>query len=211
MQRAARQIIKWGQRHSTDFPWRHPPSPYHSAVAEILLIRTPPDQALPVYREFIRCYPSVEELNMVSQAEIAEAISSLGLRWRAERLSSMAEHIVEERGGEFPRTVEELQEVPGIGFYGASAIVLFAYRERAFLVDANTVRFIERYYGRSFSGEARRNKELMAVMDKLTPDDPESAIAFAEGFLDFMREVCRPVNPSCEDCQLAPHCLHFEG
>ncbi len=128
MDEVAQQIIQWGKEHSADFPWRHPKTPYESAVAEILLIRTPPHQVLPVYREF--------------------------------------------------------------------------------LVDANSVRFIERYYCRTFSGEARRNKQLIAAMDELTSDNPTTAIAFAEGFLDFMRDVCRPVNPLCNECCLSNSCRH---
>ena len=208
MDEVAQQIIQWGKEHCADFPWRHPETPYESAVAEILLIRTPPEQILPVYQALLDDYPTVARLNEASQQEIFHRIESLGLRWRAERLGAMAQYIVEVRGGEFPRTLEGLQDVPGIGFYAASAIMLFAYRKRAFLVDANSVRFIERYYCRTFSGEARRNKQLIAAMDELTPDNPATAIAFAEGFLDFMRDVCRPVNPLCNECCLSDGCRH---
>jgi A/G-specific adenine glycosylase len=204
--RAATRIIEWGRSHSDDFPWREPRSAYASAVAEIMLIRTPPEQVLPVYERFLSKYPDVATLAQAEVGDIAALIKPLGLRWRAERLSSMARHICQERGGSFPDTQEELEGVPGIGPYAAAAVLLFYYGRRGVLVDANSVRLIERYSGRAFSGEARRNKELIGLMDQLTPDDHAAARCFANGFLDFMRRMCSPAQPACDECFLSSEC-----
>lgn len=206
--RVAEQIIEWGNENRRDFPWRSPETPYESALAEILLIRTPPEQVLPVYDRFLERYPGVEALANATQEDIQSLIESLGLRWRSERLHAMARYVVDECGGTFPSTFEGLQDVPGLGHYSASAVMLFYYHRRAFLVDSNSVRFIERYLGCQFAGEARRSKDLMTLMDALTPSENEAAVRFAGGFLDFMREVCRPSQPLCHECVVRRDCQH---
>jgi len=40
-----------------------------------------------------------------------------------------AKHIVQDLGGIFPGTVEELQKVPGIGSYTAGAIASIAFKQ----------------------------------------------------------------------------------
>lgn len=191
------------------FPWRCPPSAYASAVAEILLIRTPPEQVLPVYRQFMRQYRCVTALYKADISEVASLIMPLGLRWRAESLTRMAAFVVEELAGKYPNTFRELQHVPGIGPYVASAVLLFYYRKRAVLVDANSVRFIHRYFGHVYSGEARRNRALIARMDALTPHDESEAVCFGESFLDFMRDVCRSSLPLCYTCPLNVNCAYY--
>ena len=176
-----------------------------------MLIRTPPEQALPVYECFLRTYPDVQALCAATVSDVHSVIGSLGLRWRAERLVSMGTYIVEECGGCFPDSAQALERVPGIGPYAAAAIMLFYYRRRGVLVDSNSVRFVQRYYGRSFPGEARRNREVIRIMDELTPRTGAAAVAFASGFLDLMRTVCRPGTPVCGECPVADSCHHQQG
>lgn len=207
----ATRMMDWGKENCDEFPWRDSASPYESAVAEIMLIRTPPEQVLPVYREFLDRFPTVQELYEASEKEIGSVIEPLGLTWRAKRLKNLANHIVEERNGEFPVDQDELEEIPGVGPYAAATIRIFYYEKRGIMVDSNTVRFFERYFGKEYKGESRRDQALFDDMARLTPRDESKIRHFGSSFIDFMRKVCKPdpSGPDCKKCFLNSGCEFY--
>ena len=199
-------LIKWGKKNCDDFPWRKPTSLFEAAVAEIMLIRTPAEQVLPVYKFFLKKYNSAKKLAGVSEDEIRKDIESLGLRWRASKLKKMAIFITGNSNNQSPDNLNELLEIPGIGNYTASAILTFYHRKRALLIDSNTVRFIERYFNKDFGKEARRNKNLKESIDMIIPADDERAVKFNESLLDFMRKICVVGTPDCSLCFIKKYC-----
>ena len=206
-----KRLIEWGYENRDDFPWRNPDSLYESIVAEIMLIRTPAEQVLPVYLEFLNKYPDAESLYLISIDKIEEEINELGLKWRAKRLKEMARYfVIHDITDKINLSIHELKKIPGVGDYTASAVITYLYNKRAVPVDSNTVRFIERFYDKNFSGEARRNSDLYNIIDNLIPDKDKDAVIFNESFLDFMRKVCQPKNPKCKGCPLRDICLYPE-
>ena len=53
------KILKYLYTFHCDFPWRHKISPYRIMIAEFMLQRTRAEQVEPVYKQFIKRYPSV--------------------------------------------------------------------------------------------------------------------------------------------------------
>ncbi len=205
------RLIKWGLENKDEFPWRTPDSLYESVLAEIMLIRTPAKQVLPVYLKFLNKYPNAESLFSTSIEKIKVEIDELGLKWRAERIKNMAQYfIINNISDKMNLSIEELKKIPGIGNYSASAVMTYFYNKRAVPIDSNTVRFIERFYGRTFSGEARRNSDLYKIINNLIPNKDKNAVIFNESFLDFMRKVCQPRNPECKNCPLRDICSYPE-
>jgi len=202
-------LIEWGEGNTDDFPWRDPSSLYKIIVAEIMLIRTPPEQVLPVYQCFLENFPDESRLNNAEFSIIENLIEPLGLNWRAERLKKMAEYLVDYPGLENP-SVKKLKNIPGVGNYAASAILIYYYEMRALPIDSNTVRFMSRVYDKNFSGEARRKKELKSMMNELVPEENHKSVKFNEAFLDFMRKICTPRAPNCGECNISKFCLYDE-
>ena len=204
-----KKLIEWGENNTDNFPWRKPENLYELIVAEIMLIRTPPEQVLPVYRAFLKKYPNENKLSRENIEMIEDSIKKLGLAWRAERLKKMALFISEhELSNEI--NIKELKKIPGVGDYTAAAILIYFFKKRAVPVDSNTVRFFERVYNKEFQGEARRSKDLKQMMDKLIPEEVEKSLKFNEAFLDFMRKICKPENKCCKKCILADICMHVK-
>ncbi len=205
------ELIKWGKENIDNFPWREPESLYELVVAEIMLIRTPPEQVLPVYNNFLKKYPDEKSLAREKLIIIEKRIRSLGLKWRADRLKSMATFLCEHKLFE-DADINKIKKIPGVGDYTGAAILIYFYNKRAVPVDSNTVRFFERVYDQDFSGEARRNKNLRMMMDRLVPEKEKASVEFNEAFLDFMRKVCTPEKPLCNECALAEVdiCIYYE-
>jgi A/G-specific adenine glycosylase len=119
------------------FPWRETDDPYRILVSEIMLQQTQTHRVLPKYSSFLELFPTAGALAAAPLREVLLAWQGLGYNRRAKYLKDCAEVIVNERGGTFPRTPEELKELPGIGTYTAGAVAAFAFGHPVAFVETN--------------------------------------------------------------------------
>lgn len=79
-------------------------------------------------------------------AEIQRFIREVGLSGqKAKSLRRMSEILIEKHGGEVPRTLEELEELPGVGHKTASVVLNQAFGIPAFPVDTHIHRLAARW------------------------------------------------------------------
>src|SRR6478735_3963634 len=144
--RFRQRLLTWYGRHGRDLPWRKTDDPYHILVSEIMLQQTQVDRVLPKYHEWLDKYPSLEALAEAPVAEVAETWRPLGYNIRPRRLHSIARESVEKYGGTLPSDPETLLSFKGIGQYTAGAILSFAFRKRAAILDTNVARVLYRVF-----------------------------------------------------------------
>lgn len=85
-------------------------------------------------------------LAQLEVAEIQSFIREVGLSGqKAKSLRRMSEILVEKHGGEVPRTLEELEELPGVGHKTASVVLNQAFGIPAFPVDTHIHRLAARW------------------------------------------------------------------
>lgn len=201
-------LLQWGKEHYKHFPWREPDQLWHGLVAEILLQRTKARNVIPVYETFIQRFPTPESLAQASVADVESIIYPLGLRWRAPLIKSLGEYLVQ-TGNDIPRSYEQLLELPGVGAYVAAAWLGFHGNDsqhKSVIIDANVVRWICRLVDQPMNGETRRKRWLIALTEKLTPENNNKDYNYA--VLDFTMEICGLV-PKCTECPLGTHlCLY---
>jgi A/G-specific adenine glycosylase len=120
-----------------DLPWRTTSNPYHIAVSELMLQQTQVPRVIEKYKLFIKTFPTVRALARAPLSDVLILWSGLGYNRRAKFLHAMAKNIVEEQKGVFPRSIDELQQLPGIGPYTARAIAAFAYNTPSSFIETN--------------------------------------------------------------------------
>jgi len=125
------------QYHPRRFPWRETFNPYHILVSEVMLQQTQADRALTKYQEFIATFPSFQSLADASFDRILNIWQGLGYNRRARALKTIAEQVIAENNGVLPDSVEQLQQLPGIGPYTAAAICAFAFNQPVVLIETN--------------------------------------------------------------------------
>jgi len=205
-----RELIKWWRAHGRRYPWRETRDPYKIIVAEIMLQRTKADQVLPVYRDFLEKFPTIHHLVRAAPEEIEEFFKRLGLRWRADKIRKMADFVVREYNGRFPRSKEMLMKIPGVGDYISSALLSFAYGLPYVVVDSNVCRIIQRVFGIKARGEARRDKRFHELAREMLPENEDSRLLnFA--LIDFAALVCKPRRPLCSSCPIRNLCSYYSG
>lgn len=100
--RFQQRLLKWYGEHGRDLPWRKTSDPYHILVSEVMLQQTQVDRVIPKYQEFLKRYPSFEDLAEAPVADVKKTWYPLGYNVRPERLHGIACETMERYGGSFP-------------------------------------------------------------------------------------------------------------
>jgi A/G-specific adenine glycosylase len=196
-------------RFQRSFPWRDTRNPYALLLAEVLLHRTRANQVVDIYRRLLSTYPDIGSLADADLADLTGLLRSAGLRWRVVLLLRAAEVIREKYNGAVPLERAELESIPGIGHYIASAIRCFAFQEPDAIIDTNTVRVLARVFGLPISDSLRRNREFHGLAEKVL--DPEHPREYNFALLDLAASICLPRNPLCSECPIQPYCSYGGG
>ena len=121
-----------------NLPWRKTRNPYRVLVSEVMLQQTQVSRVVPLYRTFLKKFPSLRALARAELAEVLTAWQGLGYNRRAKMLLEAAQILVAERhGGVVPRDPSLLETLPGIGRYSARAVSVFAFNEEYVFVETN--------------------------------------------------------------------------
>lgn len=197
-------ILSWFREHGRVLPWRQTRDPYAIWLSEIILQQTRIEQGLPYWERFMRRWPTVEELAAASEDEVLREWQGLGYYSRARNLHTAAKQIVEVGG--FPRTLEGIKQLKGVGDYTAAAIGSIAFDIPAAVVDGNVYRVLARHYGINTPiNTTEGKKEFAALAQSLLP--AKQASAFNQAMMDFGAIQCTPSTPQCPSCPLAETCI----
>ena len=202
-----RRLLSWFPAYGRSFPWREPGrTPYEVVVAEILLQRTTAVGVARSYSGFVDCYPSWASLAQAPPESLEDALRSLGLwRRKAQAFQHLAQSI-EMNGGVVPGTRKELERLPGIGPYTASAVLAIVYGRAEPLLDVNMARLLRRFLGSSDGAEAKPKRTLRALALRLVNSKRRLEVNWA--VLDFGALVCRARSPQCPECMLRARCQY---
>ncbi len=198
-------LLPWFAEHARDLPWRRNRTAYRVLVSELMLQQSRVEQVLPFYRAFLRRYPSLRALALASRRDVLKAWEGLGYYARARRLHDLARRLVRERGGRFPRTVEGLAALPGLGPYTAAAVGSLAFGLDAAVVDGNVTRVLARVFRvDELPGSAAGRRRFEALANALML--PGRAGQVNEAWMELGALVCTPRAPSCPACPLRRVC-----
>ncbi|NLF40732.1 MarR family transcriptional regulator [bacterium] len=132
-----RLIRDYYKEHGRDLPWRRTADPYHIFVSEVMLQQTQAPRVAAKFPRFIQAFPTVESLAGASTHDVLAAWQGMGYNRRALALKKSAAAIVGRHAGRIPRTVEELDALPGIGHATACSIAAFAFNEPVVFIETN--------------------------------------------------------------------------
>lgn len=196
-------MLDWYARHGRDLPWRRTRDPYAILVCEILSHQTQISRVVPVYERLLARYPTVESLARAPLPAIKAITDPLGYKVRGGWLKAAAVVVAEERAGYFPDSVEGLRQLPGVGRYTAGAVMSFAHRLDAPVVDTNVARLLSRYFGAGPARGASRAR-LWGLAAAVIPRGKGYLIN--QALMDLGATVCTARKPRCVSCPLRRGC-----
>ena len=196
-------LLRWFAQYGRELPWRGIGDPYGIWVSEVILQQTRIDQGTDYWHRFMKRFPTVEALAAASEDEVLRLWQGLGYYSRARNMHAAARQIVEQGG--FPRTIEGLRALKGVGDYTAAAVGSMAFNLPAAAVDGNVYRVLARHYGIDVPINTTRGKHTFeALAQELLPAG--EAGTFNQALMDFGATWCTPRSPRCMDCPVAETC-----
>ncbi len=198
MQDFASRLAAWQRRHGRrGLPWQGTRDPYRIWLSEVMLQQTQVAAVIPYYERFLARFGDVGALAAASQDDVLRLWSGLGYYARGRNLHAAAKAITDK--GAFPRTVEGIQALPGVGRSTAAAIAVFAFGRRAAILDGNAKRVFARCFG------VEGDKRQWALAERLLP--ARGIRTYTQALMDLGATVCTRTKPACERCPVAARCV----
>ena len=204
-------VLSWFDQHGRKhLPWQDKRTAYRVWVSEIMLQQTQVATVIPYFERFMARFPNVGSLAAAEQDDVLQLWTGLGYYARGRNLHKCARVVMEDHNGEFPNTVEALEQLPGIGRSTAGAIVSQAYQIPASILDGNVKRVLARFHGvEGWPGQAKVAASLWDYADKHTP--PTRARDYTQAMMDLGAMVCTRSKPLCNLCPIAQACFAYKN
>jgi endonuclease-3 len=177
-------------------------NPFELAVATILSAQCTDERVNKVTPELFRRFPDPRSLATASPGEVEEVIHSTGFfRSKARNLVGMARAVLEEHGGELPRTLAELTKLPGIGRKTGNVILGNAFGiDEGVVVDTHVKRLSGRMGLTRETAPEKVERDLMEIFPR------ERWTPLSHLFIFHGRAVCTARKPRCPECTVAHLC-----
>ncbi|MFC5520327.1 A/G-specific adenine glycosylase [Polaromonas jejuensis] len=209
----AQAVVRWQETHGRNsLPWQNTRDPYRVWLSEIMLQQTQVTTVLEYYARFLQRFPTVSDLAAAGQDDVLGLWSGLGYYSRARNLHRCAQDVMALHAGQFPRTAEQLQTLPGIGRSTAAAIASFCFGERVAILDGNVKRVLTRVLG--FSDDLAKSANERALWERATDllpqhDLPAAMPRYTQGLMDLGATICTGRQPQCLLCPVQALCSAF--
>jgi endonuclease-3 len=177
-------------------------TPFQLLIATILSAQTTDQRVNQVTPRLFATFPTPQAMAEAPLPVLEDIIRSTGFyRQKAKSLQGTAALLVERFGGELPRTLAELRQLPGVARKTANVVLGTAFGiAEGVVVDTHVQRLSLRLALTRQTAPEKIEQDLMQVI----PGD--HWIRFSHQLIWHGRRVCFARKPDCEHCLLAPHC-----
>jgi A/G-specific adenine glycosylase len=202
----ATRLLNWFDHHGRKhLPWQHERTPYKVWISEIMLQQTQVATVIPYFGRFMERFPALEDLAQAKEDEVLHLWTGLGYYARARNLHKCAQYVLRDYNGQFPTSIEELQQLPGIGRSTAGAIISLGTNGHAVILDGNVKRVLTRH--QKITGWPEHSatlKTLWKLAAELTPK--RRCPDYTQAIMDLGATVCVRSKPLCELCPISNDC-----
>jgi A/G-specific adenine glycosylase len=170
-----------------------------------MLQQTQVDTVKPYYERFLKRFPDIGTLARARLDTVLKCWEGLGYYGRARHMHAAARLIMKEYHGRFPRNVDTLLSLPGIGRYTAGAIASIAFAQRTPVLDGNVTRVLCRVF--RMVDDPRTvgmQQQLWDLGARLLPSRRPGV--FNQALMELGALVCKRDNPLCPTCPLCALC-----
>lgn len=182
-------------------------TPFELLVSTILSAQCTDERVNMVTPGLFGKYRRPEDYLAVPAEELEQDIHSTGFyRNKAKSIRGAAQLLVEQFGGELPRTMEELLTLPGVARKTANVVLGTAFGIPAGIaVDTHVRRLSGRLGLTEHDDPVKIERDLMTLLP------PEQWISISHRLILHGRQVCHARKPDCPHCTLADLCPSASG
>lgn len=180
----------------------HHDNPFQLLVATILSAQCTDERVNKVTPELFQKYPTAHDFASLKQEVLEREIRSTGFfRNKSKNIIGMSKKVVEEFGGQVPRTMDEMLTLPGVARKTANVVLGTAFGiPTGVVVDTHVFRIA----GRLKLSKQKTPEKVEQDLIKLVPQ--ERWITFGHQVIWFGRKICAARKPLCAECPIESLC-----
>lgn len=184
----------------------HYKDPYQLLVAVILSAQCTDKRVNMTTPALFERYPTAKDLAKATSEEVFTYIKSISYpNNKSKHLVGMAQTLVEKFDGIVPSSVNDLQQLPGVGRKTANVIASVVFNKPTMAVDTHVFRVSARL------GFTPKAKTPLETEKELVKHIPEKLIPKAHHWLILHgRYVCLARKPKCLECGLQTWCAYYQ-
>jgi endonuclease-3 len=180
-------------------------NPLELLVATILSAQCTDTKVNEVTKNLFEKYKTAADYASASQKQFEKEIKPTGFfRNKAENILKCCREVVEKYGGEVPRSMEELTELPGIGRKTANVVLGNAFSIPGIVVDTHVKRVSNRLGLTENSDPVKIEADLCELIPKKEWTD------FSHRMIFHGRRICAARKPKCPECPVEKLCPYEE-
>jgi endonuclease-3 len=178
-------------------------NPYTLLVAVVLSAQATDASVNIATRPLFARVKTPQQMVDLGEVKLREAIKTIGLfNTKAKNVIALSQALIDQHGGEVPRTREELQALPGVGRKTANVVLNTAFGEETFAVDTHVFRVCNR----TGLAHGKTPDEVEAKLDKIVPQ-PFRRDAH-HWLILHGRYTCKARLPECWRCPVVDLCAY---
>jgi endonuclease-3 len=144
-----------------------------------------------------------KQMVALGEDALRDSIKTIGLfNTKAKNVIALSQALIDNFGGEVPRTREELQSLPGVGRKTANVVMNTAFGEETFAVDTH----VFRVGNRTGLAPGKTPDEVEAMLERIVPQ-PFRRDAH-HWLILHGRYTCKARTPECWRCVVADLCRY---
>jgi endonuclease-3 len=173
-------------------------------IATILSQRTRDENTERASRQLFNVARTPKAILKLDTNKLQKLIRPSGFfRQKARKIKQVSKIIIERYNGNVPSTREELLALPGVGFKTAAIILCYGYGIPTIPVDTHVNQISKRI------GLVKPNADVEDVRQELEKVIPKKdSYIINLGMIQFGKEICKPVKPSCGLCPFIDTCKY---
>jgi endonuclease-3 len=176
-------------------------NPLELLVATVLSAQCTDVKVNQVTPALFRRYPEAAAYAAAPLADLEAVIHPTGFfHQKAKSLKGLCQALVQDYGGQVPKTLEELVKLPGIGRKTANVILGNAFGIPGLVVDTHCGRVSQRL------GLTRQKDPVKIEFDLMALVPREKWTKFSLQLIWHGRAICTAKSPKCPQCPLLRHC-----
>jgi len=199
----AAKVVRRLRRHYPEATCAlHFSSPPELLVATILSAQCTDERVNQVTPGLFRKYPTAADYAAAPLDELKQDIRSTGFfNSKAKTIQACCRALAARHGGEVPRELDPLVDLPGIGRKTANVVLGTAYGfPSGVVVDTHVGRIARRLGMTDQKDPEKVEADLMAQLPR------KEWIDFGHRMIHHGRRVCTARKPKCDECPLADIC-----
>jgi endonuclease-3 len=178
-------------------------NPYQLLVAVVLSAQATDASVNIATKPLFEQIRTPKQMIALGEERLRDAIKTIGLfNTKAKNVIALSHALIDDHGGEVPRTREELQALPGVGRKTANVVLNTAFGEETFAVDTHVFRVCNR----TGLAPGKTVDEVEAKLEKIVPQ-PFRRDAH-HWLILHGRYICKARLPECWRCPVIDLCRY---